>query len=435
MYAEQTPGNFVSHLLRLRGAADDSRIIPDNLEGGEETIASFHFINLLKIAEKTKPENPLVEVTPWNYSKVEDDFLKYLFSGFLGMDEKWFLGRAIGYALMHFSEERENSPHLQRFYRGYADFFESLSTASKMLMLSENTVELDKLIQGLFPDGDDQVRAYEYVARNKGQNWGIIHHAGPFWYVLLDEQFLEVRNHCPSLHGVVARSASGEQCKPETYEPKIKRTDSAVKTLKGIVHEMTKTKFMDEFDPESPAEIVIDKTEKDITGKLMKKRFEGFGELTVPCIDEMLDDVSRKDILFYLALTNRIGGVNVPPAFEYKSINTGAVKTINLANEIYEVQDKVDRTAKLLKVFEGKPVDSESLHLISYALHYIIGIRGLENCSLILQEYGVEKEQLEKMGLHDVPAMAPLSRNIDYSFKNSKVPGIKELVSANPGAF
>ena len=167
----------------------------------------------------------------------------------------------------------------------------------------------------------------------------------------------------------------------------------------------------------------IDEIEKDIMKHLLFKRFEGFEEVDQNCIDRMAHDISVKDILFNLALNNRLNGVNVP-------------KTVGgeLEEEIYRLPEKADRAKALLSPFDGQRIDSESLHLIVYALHNMVGIRGLSNCGIVLSDYGVDEEQLKRIGLHDMPAVAMLSEELDYLGK-CEYPEIRALVRANPGRF
>lgn len=434
----QTAGSFAGWVLKIdrstQNANIDARVVPGELIG-DGLITNAHAWKLLSIAEESKPEEG-VETTPWNYSVVEHGFLTELFTDFLGMPENWFLGRALGYAFMHFDKERNNSPHLQKLYSGFGNFFESLDLKTRALALSYSPSEQDKFIQKHFQKEEDQLEVLDHISKNKDQNWSCLYDdIAPLFGILWEDQLVEAQRYCPSLQGITVGEPKDTGFSPKQLTNKIKKTKSSILMLKGIVHKLAKTEFVDETDPEKPKRVVIDNFEKETLGKLIAHNFEGFNELIPPCIDDMFEDISRKDILFYFALTGRFEGANIPYTIEYNSRHTGITKKIILQEEVAEVIDKVKRTKKLLSAFEQKPIDKESLGLISYALNYIIGIRGLTNCSLMLQEYNFNEDELEEIGLHDVPELKPVTENINYSFRRCTIPGIQEIVVANPQKF
>jgi len=385
-------GNDISHLLHVARKSDDSRIVPGDQEGGEKTIAAVHAINLLNIAESTRPEDSDTLVTPYGLSEKEYAFLDNLFIKFMGCPENWLLGRAIGYLALKYPDERKTSPGLQKYYSGFMDFFSGLSGISKIIILNEIDPELAvKTVEEHSSNPDFQEKAYTFLDKNKGMNWRLINNIAPFWMIATPEQY-----------------ADAVKCTSEIYEPRIRRTEPAMKMIKGIVHEIVK-------------DGKIDDVEKDVARAFLSKRFEGFDTLDKQCIDKMLVDISRKDVLFYMAMYNMLYGITPP---------SPAVK-----NEIIEVGQKANDIKELLNHFSGRGIDKENLHLVCYALQNIAGIRGPTNTSLVLADCGVSYEQLQVIGLHDVPEMQNLATDPLNYFQNCKIPGIKELVGMNSNRF
>ena len=383
----------LSYISRLTGKPLDMRIVPSDDSGDEKTVAAIHLINLLKIAETTMPESREMKVTPTGISEVEYDFIVRLFGDFMNLSKEWVDGRLIAYSLMKVPEIRSKSEGMQKLYAGLRDFLSGLSNGTKMIILySLNPQHVCSTLEKKIKDDRTLEAAYNYINKNKDQEWSILQNIDDCWYIAFPEQYAEAR-----------------LVKPSVYLPKIKKTEPAIKMVKGYVHQVLKDGKIDDI-------------EKEIMREFLLKRFEGFEKVDQHCVDKMYHDISVKDVLFNLALNGRLNGITVPP-------------TINHLSEeiVYKIPQKVERARKLLSAFEGKKIDNEIIHLAVYALQNIVGIRGLTNCELVLSDYDVSREQLEKIGLHDMPAIKKLS-SPNY-LKECEFDELKELAIANPNKF
>lgn len=383
----------LSHVSILTGRPLDMRIVPADDAGDEKTVSAIHAMNLLNIAERTMPESGDVYATPTGISQVEYDFLVGLFNKFGGLSKDWFDGRLQAYSLLKNPKIRKESQGMQKLYAGFRDFFGDLTLPTKLVILNSwGQSEACKAIEEKIKDEKALEKIYNHMTENRDQDWSVLKTVDDCWYILFKEQYEE-------MNGV----------KSQVYLPKIKKTESAVKLVKGMVHQVLKDGRIDDI-------------EKEIVKNILLKRFEGFDTVDQHCIDKMSDDISVKDILFNLALTGRLDGVNVP--------KMGG----ELEGEIYKIPAKVERVKALLGQLGSEKVDNERLHLMVYALQNMIGIRGLSNCGLILSDYGVESQQLQDLGLHDMPAVRQLSEDMDY-LRKCEYPEIRALVQANPGRF
>ena len=418
----------LGHLCRVASEAtgrkmefpSDLRIASEEeLAGGRETMLKFHVSRMLDICEASNPDDIDVSATPSGLSVVEYKFMDDFFNN-LGMKQDWLFQKAARFISLKYPEERQKSPHLQELYSGFGYFLESLSPEARMLMLAPSQQEA--FIDSVYDNDDAKIAAYDAVENMRDHNWAIINNLGPLWLVNFPEQFEEAERYCPSIWNAKHGENSGA-IQPKPYSRKLQKTDELMKFVKAVVHEMAKTVVP---DPENPdLEIAIDATEKESLSKLLDQRCEGFDTLDERCVDRMLVDITRKDLLAHLAITGRLAGVSVPKKFEYEG------RLINLGKEIYDVGEKADSMQKMLKVFEGKPMDRESMNLVLYAAHNIFGIRG-SNCELLLEPCEIDEGMIKKAGLHDMPEMHKMNEELDY-FRKSNVPGIKELVRLNKG--
>ena len=382
----------LKYVLDMVGKPLEMRLFPLDDKGDERTVAAIHAINLLKIAETTMPESG-VHATPTGISEVEYKFLVNLFDDFMGLPKEWFDGRWVAYSLMKSPEIRMGSEGMQRLYSGFRDFFQDLNKRTKFLILNSFDQEKAYSVLRRATKNDATLeKALNYIQNNRGQNWSILHTVDDCWGIVFPEQYYEAL-----------------RAKPQIYLPKIQKTEAAVKLVKGNVHQVLKDGKIDEI-------------EKEIVRDLLLKRFEGFEEINEHCIDQMYSDISVKDILFNLALNGRLDHVDVPPTIS------------ELEAEIIKISDKAKKAKNLLRSFEGKVIDRESLPLAVYALQYIIGIRGPSNCELVLADYGVSHDALENLKLHDMPAIKKLAEDPEY-LANCEFPEIKALALANPTRF
>ncbi len=373
----------------LTGRPLDMRIVPAGDKGDETTVEAIHAMNMLRIAEESE-----------GISQVEYNFLVELFNNFGGLSKEWFDGRLYAYSLLKNPRVRKQSEGMRRLYAGFKDFFVGLTSPTKWAILNSQgeNAACDELEKNL---GDESAIAdfyahvnkqKDHLNQNKGQDWSILNAVDDCWYILFQGQYGET-----------------EGIKPQVYLPKIQKTEPAMKLVKGLVHQVLNDGKIDEM-------------EKEIMRELLFKRFDGFGTVDQACIDKMAYDISVKDILFNLALTGSLNDVEIPRGVSGEFME-----------EMFKIPEKVDKAKKLLGKF-GTGIDDESLHLAVYALQNMIGIRGLTNCGLILSDCGVESERLEKMGLHDMPAIKDLSQDMDY-LSQCEYDVIRKLVQANPGRF
>lgn len=366
---------------------------PDD-KGDEKTVAAIHTINLLNIAETTMPDSKDTYVTPTGISEVEYKFLVRLFKEFMDLPKEWIDGRLFAYSLMKAPEIRKESEGMQKLYAGFRDFFGNLSIGTKILIMNSlDPQQAYSKLEKMTKDERVLESVYKYVQKNKGQKWSILQTVDDCWGMVFNDQYSE------------ALSA-----KPQVYLPKIQRTEPAVKLVKGMVHQVLEDGR-------------IDDVEKEIVRNLLLKRFDGFEDVSQNCIDNMYHEISVKDMLFNFALSGKLDGVNVPQTIS------------KLTNEIiFKIPQKVERAKSLLREFEGRKIDSELLHLAVYTLQNIIGIRGLSNCELMLSDYNVSRKELEKIGLHDMPAIKKLHEDPDYPIK-CEFPEIQALARENPSRF
>ena len=384
----------LSYLSHLTGKPLEMRIFPMDDKGDEKTVAAIHAINLFKMAETTMPESGATYVTPTGISEVEYKFFVRLFDEFMNLKKDWVDGRLFAYSLMKVPRIRKESEGMQKLYAGFRDFLGDLSKGTKILIMNsldpqQACSKLEKMVK----NERALESAYNYIQKNKDQEWNILQTVDDCWGMVFPEQYSE------------AMSA-----KPQIYLPKIQRTELAVKFVKGMVHQVLEDGRIDEV-------------EKEIVRNLLLKRFEGFEDVSQHCIDQMYHDISVKDVLFNFALNGKLNGINVPPTIK------------QLSHEIiFKIPEKVERAKNLLREFEGKKIDSETLHLAAYALQNIIGIRGVSNCKLALSDHDVSREELEKIGLHDMPAIKKLNENPVYS-RNCEFWEIKALATENPDMF
>lgn len=379
-----TLGRDISWLLKVAEKTEDSRVVPLSDNGGVKDLCSIHILNLLRIAEKTEPDETTIS-TPYNFSQKEYKFIVNLFDKFFNLQEDWVLGRIIGYYTMRYPEERFSSPKLQKLYAGFMDYWYGLSDISKIIILNSFDAELAyKAIEKI--EEKKQERIIQYIEDNKFQNWKIINTFARSWFITFTEQYSEALKQKPAL-----------------YTPKLKRNQHSTMFVKAVAHELMKDQKIDSF-------------EKEAASLWLQKRFESFETLTDSCIEEMVKtDISRKDTLFYLALTGKLDNTEVP---------------LGVLDEVADVKDKTEKAKTIMKQFEGSKIDFEELNLIAYALS-IIGIRGKANIELTLSGYNFDKEDFERLRLHNVKILNDYIKN-PSSLKKCGISELEYIANRNP---
>jgi len=366
----------------LEVTGHDAMALPKD-EDGTQDILNMIANMLFRTAESTpSPKN--VSATSSNFSKPEYQFIVDLFRDFFGLSEHWVSDRYFAYQLMKHPRARRSSKERQDMNSGFKHFWQELGPGIEATIFYSLDQRLaDKKVGKL--SEEEQEKIILFANENKNYNWKILQYMGDFWLIDSAAKYEEALN---------------SEAKP--YR-KIKRNEHSMKFVKNLVHEILR-------------DGKIDPIEKEMAGIFLKERFEGFETLDQSCIDKMYVDISRKDLLFYLALNSRLDGVNVPSK--------------EMSEEVREVREKTNNARKLLSYFGNSEIDSERLALIVQAMSFI-GIRGKTNISLMLEGSRYNREDFEKLNLYDVPLLDKYLQNHAF-INNCGNPDIELLARHNP---
>ena len=376
-------GQGIVEFLKVTGI-DFMDLYKGEREQTPEDIAQIHAFNMFKTAEGTESSGD-VRSTSSNFSESEYPFISHFFSTFYGLSERWVAEKFLAYQLSKHPEARKASKEIQKMHSGFRHFFESLPDEIRFTIFGNIDQRMADSELQKFPL-EDQERITQYMNENKNCNWRIIYDMLSFWHIDSTSKFNEAM-----------------ACSYTEQPRRIERNEHSTKLVKDLVHTIVK-------------DGKIDPLEKEIARVFLGQRFDGFDELTGDCIDRVLEDITRKDMLFYFALSGMLDGVSLP--------------SLDVGHEIREVLDKTEKAKALLGYFGDRGINSEELALVSYAMR-MVGIRGKSNLGLVLEGYAYNREDMNSLQLYDVPVLDMYIKNSE-SIKNCGIKDLEILAKLNP---
>ena len=359
--------NIVEILHRKREKGADL-IVSESDNGGDKDVAAIHIINLLNLAENTKPRNG-AKKTSHDLSEKEYALIEDAVTKIFPVDKNFVFRVAAGFHVMRHPEERKESQKLQKLYRGFSEFWRSIDpNFEDLLRFHYNSRSLDRALKT--KTRPEQEELLDFIAENEKANWRLFYNMGGFWGLVFPQQYVEAMSS-----------------KPEQYPVLLKQSDHTDTIIEALAH----TAFEGGLDP----------LEKKILSSFNNQRIQG-----KPLdFEELRERVSREDLLYYLSINGQLA--------VFQGIKEDAFEYINA-----ERDDVVDKTKKANCILmsqanpieggirEPKYLDHEESNVLTYILESMIGIRGKTNIQTILDKFSIYSKYLAKFQPRDISVVA-----------------------------